>query len=88
MKLEEAFAKARPRPREFIDRLPGYRDQILAVKHYRLWPDYQWERCQACSGVWFGHPAGYGNTLVVDGDTIPNGTGQFYDATSCPGLLP
>lgn len=35
--------------------------------------------------AWFSHPAGFGNTLVVDGQVIANGTRQFYDATGCPG---
>lgn len=34
--------------------------------------------------AWFYHPAGFGNTLVVDGTEIANGTRQFYDATGCP----
>ena len=33
------------------------------------------------SEAWFGDPAGYGNVLTVDGDTIPNGVHQAYDAT-------
>lgn len=36
--------------------------------------------------VWFAHPEGFGNTLIVDGATIPNGTRQFYDATGCPAV--
>jgi hypothetical protein len=36
--------------------------------------------------AWFSHPAGFGNTLVVDGQVIENGNRQFYDATGCPGL--
>jgi hypothetical protein len=36
--------------------------------------------------VWFGHPAGLGNTLIVDGQPIANGVRQFYDAAGCPGL--
>jgi len=35
--------------------------------------------------VWFSHPAGFGNTLTVDGQAIPNGNRQFYSATECPG---
>jgi hypothetical protein len=38
------------------------------------------------SEVWYSHPAGFGNTLIVDGETIANGARQFYDATGCPGL--
>ncbi len=34
--------------------------------------------------AWYGHAAGFGNTLTVDGVAIPNGTRQFYSATSCP----
>jgi hypothetical protein len=37
------------------------------------------------SDVWFGHPEGFGNTLIVDGQTIPNGFNTFYDETGCPG---
>lgn len=36
--------------------------------------------------AWYSHPAGYGNTLIVDGQTIPNGGRQFYSATECPGI--
>jgi hypothetical protein len=36
--------------------------------------------------AWYGHAAGFGNTLIVDGDTIPSGGRQFYDAAGCPGL--
>lgn len=35
--------------------------------------------------VWFSHPDGFGNTLIVDGQVIPNGSRQFYDAAGCPG---
>jgi hypothetical protein len=38
------------------------------------------------SDAWYSHPAGFGNTLVVDGQTIENGSRQFYDAAGCPGL--
>lgn len=34
--------------------------------------------------AWFYHPAGFGNTLVVNGAEIPNGTRQFYDGVGCP----
>ncbi len=37
------------------------------------------------SDVWFGHPDGFGNTLIVDGQTIPNGIRAFYDDIGCPG---
>ena len=33
--------------------------------------------------VWFGHPDGFGNTLVVDGNVIPNGSRQFYNPAPC-----
>ena len=36
--------------------------------------------------VWFGNAKGYGNSLVVDGSTIPYGTRQFYDPDTCPGM--
>jgi hypothetical protein len=36
--------------------------------------------------VWYAHPPGFGNTLVVDGQTIANGIRQFYSAGGCPGL--
>ena len=42
--------------------------------------DVQWQ------DVWLSHPAGYGNTLVVDGATIENGQRAFYSEDSCPGL--
>ena len=35
--------------------------------------------------AWFGHAAGFGNTLLVDGQTIGNGNRQFYSAAGCPG---
>jgi hypothetical protein len=35
--------------------------------------------------AWFGHPAGFGNTLVVDGQAIANGSRHFYSAAGCPG---
>lgn len=35
--------------------------------------------------VWYGNPAGFGNTLIVDGTVIPNGIRQFYSAATCPG---
>jgi len=35
--------------------------------------------------VWFSHPDGFGNTLIVDGQVMPNGSRNFYDATACPG---
>jgi hypothetical protein len=35
--------------------------------------------------VWYSHKAGFGNSLVVDGNVIPNGQRQFYSATGCPG---
>ena len=36
--------------------------------------------------VWYSHPKGFGNTLLVDGIRIPNGARQFYDPERCPGL--
>jgi hypothetical protein len=48
----------------------------LHDSHYSLalGGDVQW------AAAWYGHPAGYGNTLVVDGVTIPNGARTAYDA--------
>jgi hypothetical protein len=47
----------------------------LHNSHYTLslGGDLQW------ADAWYGHPSGYGNTLVVDGDTIPNGARSAYD---------
>jgi len=39
------------------------------------------------SDVWFSHPDGFGNTLVVDGQAIPNGERQLYDPDTCPGAM-
>ncbi len=36
--------------------------------------------------VWYGHAAGFGNHLIVDGVEIANGNRQFYEAAGCPGL--
>lgn len=38
----------------------------------------------AWSDAWFSHPDGFGNTLIVDGQTIPNGGRQFYEESGCP----
>jgi hypothetical protein len=38
------------------------------------------------SEVWFSHPAGFGNSLIVDGVEVANGGQQFYSASGCPGL--
>jgi hypothetical protein len=34
--------------------------------------------------VWYSHPAGFGNTLVIDGQVIANGSRQSYSAVGCP----
>jgi hypothetical protein len=39
--------------------------------------DVSWE------DVWFSHPAGFGNTLEVDGGAIANGARQFYHPEPC-----
>ncbi len=36
------------------------------------------------SEAWYGNPADLGNTLVVDGNQVPNGIVQAYDAVGCP----
>jgi hypothetical protein len=38
------------------------------------------------SDVWYADPAGFGNTVVVNGQTIANGIHQFYSTAGCPGL--
>ncbi|MDQ2768077.1 MAG: hypothetical protein M3Y30_13075 [Gemmatimonadota bacterium] len=38
------------------------------------------------SDVWYGNEAGHGNTLIVDGHTIPAGTRQSYSEDTCPNL--
>jgi hypothetical protein len=35
----------------------------------------------AWSDVWYSHPAGLGNTLIVNGEALPNGSRTAYDAT-------
>jgi len=42
-----------------------------------LGDDVQW------SDVWYSHPAGTGNTLLVDGIEQPNGSRAPYDAKGC-----
>jgi hypothetical protein len=37
--------------------------------------------------AWFSNPKGFGNTLVVNGRTIRNGTRQFFDPDTCPGVV-
>lgn len=36
--------------------------------------------------VWYGHEAGFGNTLIVDGAPVANGSRHFYSPAGCPGL--
>ncbi|HKS04760.1 MAG TPA: hypothetical protein VJR92_00480 [Gemmatimonadaceae bacterium] len=36
--------------------------------------------------AWYGHPAGLGNSLIVDDQLIDNGFRHSYSATTCPGL--
>lgn len=49
---------------------------------FRFWlgPDLSWDE------AWYGHPDGFGNTLVVNGQVQANGVVQAYDAVGCPGL--
>ncbi len=56
-------------------------DAYLLNSTYRLQlgGNIQWK------DVWYSHPGGFGNTLVVDGSPIANGTRQFYDPERCPG---
>jgi hypothetical protein len=46
----------------------------------RLWGAPAW------ADAWFANPEGFGNTLIVNGKTIDNGSHQFYEAGGCPGL--
>jgi hypothetical protein len=39
----------------------------------------------AWDDVWFDHPAGLGNQLIVDGAAVANGIRQFYSVAGCPG---
>lgn len=44
-----------------------------------LGPDVPWDK------AWYAHPAGYGNTLLLNGETVPNGSFNAYSATKvCP----
>jgi len=44
-----------------------------------LGSDLSWDK------AWFANPAGFGNTLIVNGQTMPNGSRHAYDATRvCP----
>jgi len=64
---------------------PGLQqDAYLLNSTYRLQlgGDIRWK------DVWYSHPVGFGNTLLVDGNLIPNGARQFYDPERCPGARP
>ena len=57
-------------------------DAYLLNSTYRLQlgGNIQWK------DVWYSHPVGFGNTLLVDGNLIANGARQFYCASAlCPG---
>jgi hypothetical protein len=56
-------------------------DAYLLNSTYRLHlgGNIQWK------DAWYSHPAGFGNTLLVDGNLIPNGTRQSYSPERCPG---
>ncbi|MDQ6888077.1 MAG: hypothetical protein M3068_12430 [Gemmatimonadota bacterium] len=56
----------------------------LRSSTYRLALDYpmRWE------DAWFSHPAGFDNTLIVDGKVIPNGSRTAYDASRTCAPLP
>ncbi|MEP6508807.1 MAG: hypothetical protein ABJC63_11325 [Gemmatimonadales bacterium] len=44
-----------------------------------LGPDVQWDK------AWYAHPAGYGNTLLLNGEPLANGAFNAYNATKvCP----
>ena len=47
--------------------------------NFGLGAEFPWDK------VWVAHPAGYGNTLIVNEETIPNITRTAYDAARvCP----
>ena len=61
--------------------LPPLRPYLLNSTYaLSLAGDLDWD------DVWFGHPDGFGNALLVDGQPIANGSRQFYDPSGCPGL--
>ncbi len=44
-----------------------------------LGPDIDWNK------AWYANPAGFGNTLIINGQSIPEGSRTAYDATRvCP----
>lgn len=58
-----------------LSRQPYLQNSSFAL---RLFRNLEW------SEVWYGNPADLGNTLTVDGQPIPFGTYQAYDAVGCP----
>jgi hypothetical protein len=59
-----------------LSNLPYLRNSTFRLA---LGGDLAWE------DAWFSHPAGYGNTLIVDGNGIPNGAQVAYDPNKvCP----
>ena len=61
--------------------LPSPFPSYLLSSTYKvaLGPDISWDN------AWFGHAAGFGNSLIVNGQEIPNGVRSAYDAARvCP----
>ena len=54
-----------------LTNLPYLRNSTFTLS---LGGDVSWE------DAWYGHPSGFGNTLMVDGVTMPNGVKHAYDA--------
>ena len=53
-----------------LTNLPYLRNSTYTLS---LGGDVSWD------DAWYGHPAGVGNTLTVDGVTMPNGVKHAYD---------
>lgn len=69
-----------PRHQRTLGLNPSLPYMINSIFRLELGGDLSWDE------AWFGHEAGFGNTLVVDGQGIANGSRQFYSATGCPAL--
>ncbi|HSR93036.1 MAG TPA: hypothetical protein VLK88_17150, partial [Gemmatimonadales bacterium] len=52
---------------------------LNSIYRLQLGGNIQWK------DAWYSHPAGFGNTLLVDGNLISNGARQFYEPETCPG---
>ena len=54
---------------------------VNSTYRLRMWGAPAW------ADAWFANPEGFGNTLIVNGQQIDNGSHHSYDAAGCPGLL-